>query len=250
MELDPTKRFSARVDDYKRHRPPYPAQIGELLARDCGLTAASRIADVGCGTGLLAEVFLRRGCEVYGVEPNAGMRQAAEGTLAGEARFHSVDGRAEATTLPDAGMDFVTAGQAFHWFDPPRARTEFLRILKPGGWLALVWNERAPGGGFQADYEEVVRRYSPETRRIEPDAIDCVFGGRVWRLAQFPNRQEHDRAGLQGRLSSSSYAPLPATAEHAAMLEAVGELFDRYQQGGSVTLLYETSVYLGQPGGL
>jgi SAM-dependent methyltransferase len=247
MDLDPTRRFSARVDDYSRYRPSYPAEVTALLARDCSLTADSRIADIGCGTGLLAELFLRLGCEVCGVEPNADMRHAAERLLAGEARFRTVEGRAEATHLADTSVDFVTAGQAFHWFDPARARTEFRRILQPHGWLVLVWNERAPAnGGFQADYDDMVRRYAPEERRIREDAIDCVFGGRVWRLEQFPNRQQLDRAGLEGRLSSSSYAPLPGTPEQTLMREALGRLFEQYQSGGQVTLRYETSVYFGQ----
>jgi SAM-dependent methyltransferase len=237
------------VDAYSRYRPSYPPEVAALLARDCGLTADSRIADIGSGTGLLAELFLRCGCEVFGVEPNPDMRHAAERLLAGEARFRSVAGRAEATNLPDKSVDFVTAGQAFHWFDPGCARTEFRRIVRPGGWLALVWNERAPANhGFQADYEAMVRRYAPEVLRIRADAIEQVFGGCAWRSEQFPNRQRLACAGLEGRLSSSSYAPLPGTPEHAVMREALGRLFDEYQSGGTVTLWYETKVYVGRIG--
>jgi len=152
-------------------------------------------------------------------------------------------------TLPDASVDLATAGQAFHWFDPARAGTEIRRILKPGGWLVLMWNERAPAdAGLQADYDALVRRYAPETRRIRENDIECVFGGRTWRLEQFPNGQQLDGAGLEGRLSSSSYAPLPGTPEHAVMEEAAGQLFGRYQDNGTVTLLYETRVYVGQVG--
>ena len=247
MDLDPTLRFSARVDAYSRCRPSYPPEVAASLARDCGLTAESRIADIGSGTGLLAELFLRRGCQVYGVEPNAEMRHAAERLLAGEARFRSVDGRAESTGLADRSVDFVTAGQAFHWFDPARAHTEFRRILKPAGWLVLLWNERVPAaGGFQADYDAIVRRYAPEVQRIREDAIDEVFGGCVWQLERFPNRQVLDRRGLEGRLSSSSYAPLPGTPEHVVMQDALGQLFDEYQSGGAVAILYETSLYVGR----
>jgi SAM-dependent methyltransferase len=249
MDLDPTLRLSSRVDAYSRYRPSYPPEVAASLARDCGLTADSRIADIGSGTGLLAELFLRRGCQVYGVEPNAEMRHAAERILAGEARFRSVDGRAEATGLAGSSVDFVTAGQAFHWFHPAGARTEFRRILVPGGWLVLVWNERLPAaGGFQADYDAIVRRYAPEVRRIQEDAIDAVFGGRTWRLERFPNRQQLDCEGLEGRLSSSSYAPLAGTPEHAVMQDALRRLFEEYRSDGAVTILYETSVYAGRIG--
>ena len=106
------------MEDYIRYRPSYPEAILAWLARECGLAPESRIADIGSGTGILARLFLQFGCRVFGVEPNAGMRAGAERQFAGEPRFHSVDARAEATTLPDANVHFVTAGQSFHWFDP------------------------------------------------------------------------------------------------------------------------------------
>src|ERR1039458_5869167 len=137
MEPDPTKRFSSRVEDYIRYRPSYPAGIVPWLERECGLAPQSRIADIGSGTGIFSRILLDFGCQVFGVEPNAGMRAAAERQLAGVERFHSVDGRAEATTLADASVDFVTAGQAYHWFDPEPTRNEFRRILKPPGGVVL-----------------------------------------------------------------------------------------------------------------
>jgi len=243
METDPTRRFTHRVDTYARHRPSYPREVTGLLRKECGLTADSRIADIGSGTGLLSELFLEEGCEVFGVEPNPEMRAAGARLLARYPRFHSVEGRAEATGLPDAGVDFVTAGQAFHWFDPTAAGREFARILKPGGHLVLVWNERAVRPGFQEAYDAVVRRYAPEISRIQHAAIDCVFGGPVWRLVEFENRQELDLEGLQGRLASSSYAPLPETPGHQQMLNALAELFAAHQSGGRITLLYDTKVY-------
>ena len=95
------------------------------------------IADVGCGTGLLAKIFLDNGNRVIGVEPNREMRRAGEEYLAAYPKFSMVDGSAEATTLPGASVDFVVAGQAFHWFRPDETRVEFARILKPGGWAVL-----------------------------------------------------------------------------------------------------------------
>ena len=101
------------------------------------MTPASSLADVGSGTGILSELFLREGVRVYGVEPNREMREAGERLLSAYENFVSVEGRAEATTLEDASVDFVTPGQAFHWFDPAAARREFMRILKRGGWAVL-----------------------------------------------------------------------------------------------------------------
>ena len=117
-EPDPTLRFSSRVGHYERYRPGYPKELAALLARECGLEPAARVADIGCGTGLLARVFLEFGCEVTGVEPNPEMRQAGERLLAGQPRFQMAGGRAEATGLAASSVDFITAGQAFHWYQP------------------------------------------------------------------------------------------------------------------------------------
>ena len=246
MQSDPTTRFTPRVEAYQRYRPSYPRDILLLLQREYGLARASRVADIGCGTGLLARLFLDYGCEVFGVEPNPGMRASAEASLAAEPRFHSIDGRAESTTLPDRAFDFVTAGQAFHWFEPAAAHGELRRILRSGGWLVLVWNERRIEPGFQAGYDDIVREFAPETNRIREDAIGTVFGGHHWRLTEFPNQQLLDLAGLEGRVASCSYAPLPGAAGYLPMTEALAALFAEYQQDGQVTLLYDTKVYWGR----
>ena len=142
-EKDPTRRFTNRVANYARYRPGYPPAVLTCLRDECGLSPGSTVADVGSGTGILTELFLANGNHVYAVEPNEAMRQAAELSLAHYPGFTSVDGRAEATTLADDSVDFVTAGQAFHWFDAAASRVEFNRILRPGGYTALVWNARA-----------------------------------------------------------------------------------------------------------
>jgi len=246
METDPTRRFSQRVEDYIRYRPSYPPDVTALLGRECGLRHGASVADIGCGTGILTRLLLEAGAEVFGVEPNAGMRQASARILAANPCFHAIDGRAEATTLADAAVDLVTASQAFHWFDADRARIEFRRILKPRGWVALIWNERLRNdGGFMDGYEAAIREYAPEHPRIRPDDIGHFFLGGAWQLARFSNQQHFDRAGLRGRLASSSYAPLPGTPEFQILTEALDRLFDAWQSGGLVTVLYETSVYYG-----
>src|SRR5438876_6048912 len=137
---DPTQRFSNRVENYVRYRPGYPKEVLTLLKAECGLKADSIIADIGSGTGILAELFLASGNRVFGVEPNREMREAGERLLQAYPRFTSIAGTAEATTLPNQSVDFITAGQAFHWFDRAQCLREFERILRPGGWVVLVWN--------------------------------------------------------------------------------------------------------------
>src|SRR5258707_10267218 len=126
---DAKQRFSNRAADYVRYRPGYPSEALDVLGKECGLHPGHVIADIGSGTGFLSELFLKSGNRVYGVEPNEAMRQAGEEYLAAYDGFSSINGSAEATTLDDASIDFVTAGQAFHWFQKDAARKEFRRIL-------------------------------------------------------------------------------------------------------------------------
>src|SRR5690349_12791287 len=137
---DATLRFSSRVDNYVLFRPGYPFEVLELLKQECGLTSDSVIADIAFGTGIFTRMLLENGNRVYGVEPNADMRRAGERFLKNYSNFTSIAGTAEATSLPDHRVNIITAAQAAHWFDPEKARREFIRILKPKGWLVLIWN--------------------------------------------------------------------------------------------------------------
>ena len=158
-----TSRFSDRVENYVLYRPGYPAEVMELCKIECGLAPNHVLADMASGTGIWTRVLLENGNPVFGVEPNAEMRQAGERLLAGFPKFTSVAGSAEATTLADASVDLVTAAQAGHWFDRARARQEFVRILKPGGWLVLLWNERLTDSTpFLREYEQLLLDYGTD----------------------------------------------------------------------------------------
>jgi SAM-dependent methyltransferase len=249
---DPTQRFSRRVDNYVKYRPGYPPAVLDLLQRACSLTPEAMIADIGAGTGLLAELFLAHGNRVLGVEPNREMREAGARLLARYPGYQAVDGRAEATTLPDAGVDFVTAGQAFHWFDPAGARAEFQRILRPGGWVALVWNMRQTDSTpFLAGFEALLRAHVPaypaqQDEGGTQDSIQALFGPTPWQVARFANAQHFDLAGLEGRLLSSSYAPDPGDPLYAPLMAALARLFAAHAANGQVTLEYATEVYYGR----
>jgi SAM-dependent methyltransferase len=252
MSNDPTARFSTRVSDYVKYRPGYPEAVARLLEEECGLAQGSVVADVGSGTGLLAELFLRRGIRVYGVEPNREMREAGERLLAAYPDFVSVDGRAEGTTLEAAGVDFVTAGQAFHWFDPAGARREFERILRPGGWVVLAWNDRRTSGTpFLEDYERLLLEYGTDYREVsmkymEEASLSTIYGGAEVRTRGFDNEQVFDFDGLRGRLTSSSYVPRPGHPKFEPMLRELEALFRRHERGGRVTVTYDTKVFYGR----
>jgi SAM-dependent methyltransferase len=249
---DPTRRFSSRVENYVRYRPGYPPEVIELLAARCGLTPDSLVADIGSGTGLLAQLFLAHGCRVLGVEPNGEMRAAGERLLAGFPRFTSVEGTAEATTLPAQSVDVVTAGQAFHWFDRALAHAEFVRLLRPDGWVVLIWNDRRSATTpFLVAYEQLLERYATDYaqvnhKRIDETTIGTFFAPGTWSVQIFENRQLFDFAGLQGRLLSSSYTPEPGHPGHQPMIDALRALFDAHQHGGQVAIEYDTTVYYGR----
>ena len=252
MNADPTQRFSNRVEDYIKYRPRYPRALVTLLEEECGLARESVMADVGSGTGILSELFLSAGIRVYGVEPNREMREAGEQLLAAYENFVSVDGRAEETTLADASADFVTAGQAFHWFDPGAARREFGRVLREGGWAVLVWNDRrTEGTPLLAEYERLLLEYGTDYREVsskwaEGESIRALFGPSEIREASFYNEQVVDFDGLKGRLMSASYAPTPGHPNHEPMMRELAAVFERHQRDGRVVVEYDTKVFYGQ----
>jgi SAM-dependent methyltransferase len=250
---DPTRRFSDRVENYARYRPGYPEAVVATLEREAGLTPSSVVADVGSGTGISALLFLRLGCRVYGVEPNREMRGEAERRLAGYPGFTSVDGTAEATTLGDAAVDFVVAAQAFHWFDRPRARAELVRVLRPGGWVVVLWNRRLTDDTpFAVAYEALLLEHGTDYRQVDhrqvtPEQLAGFFAG-PFESRTFANEQVFDLAGLRGRLLSSSYVPAPGDPRHQPMLDALERLFAAHQQQGRVRFDYATEMYFGRLG--
>ena len=248
---DSKKRFSNRAADYIRYRPSYPAEALTVLRNECELRSGHVIADVGSGTGFLSELFLKNGNRVYGIEPNEAMRKAGEEYLASYDSFVSIDASAEATTLENDTIDFVTAGQAFHWFEPAAARREFQRILKPAGWIVVMWNDRQLDSAFATAYEDLLVKYGTDYTRVrdsypEIHTMQEFFAGGTVSQRDVPNAQILDWEGLAGRLRSSSYAPVPAQPNYAPMMEALEELFRANQENGEVRMEYSTHVYFGK----
>jgi ubiquinone/menaquinone biosynthesis C-methylase UbiE len=248
---NPTSRFSDRVENDVRYRPGYPPEVLRTLMADCRLSPDHAVADIASGTGIWTRMLLENGNAVYGVEPNAEMRLAGKRMLAGYPKFISIAGKAEATTLADASVDFVTAAQAAHWFDRAKARQEFVRILKPGGWLVLLWNERVTDGSpFLREYEHLLLRYGTDYEAVRQErtteAVNEFFDPSPFQERGFAMRQEFDYAGLEVRLLSSSYAPGPGHPKHTAMLRELRCIFEEHAGGGRVEFDYRTRVYSGR----
>jgi len=248
MSWNATERFSDRADAYVRARPTYPDAVVTHLEQADALSAGATVVDLGVGTGLSAEPFLRAGYAVIGVEPNDAMRESGDRFLAAWPRYRSAKGTAEDTGLPAHCAQLAIAGQAFHWFDPPRARAEALRILAPGGWAALMWNDRVvTGDAFAEGYERLCHRFGRDydrirTRHVDPQAL-AEFFGRVPALAEFAHVRRLDFETMAALAESASYLPAPGSEMHAPMLAALRLLFDASSRDGMISLRYRLRVH-------
>lgn len=285
MASNSTTRFSDRVEDYVKYRPHYPVAILSYLRDEYSFSPRWVVADIGSGTGISAELFLRNGNKVIAVEPNRAMRLKAEELLSGYPGFVSVEGTAEATGLEGeedvaagvpggSGIDLIVAGQAFHWFDAVKARAEFSRIARPGAdrlrrraespgadrlrrraespgaTVLLMWNERLILSDFEREYEDLILQYAGDYKTINhknitDEQIGDFFRPQSFVLRSFENEQLFDLAGLTGRLLSSSYIPKGGPGYDAMMAE-LAALFGRHAAGGQVRVRYETKVYTGR----
>ncbi len=251
MKSDTVQRFSNRVANYAKYRPGYPPGVLELFKREMGLSDRSVLADIGSGTGLSAKPFLENGNTVYGVEPNAAMREAAEEYLEAFPNFVSHDGTAENTNLDDSSVDLVTAAQAFHWFDADKTRNEFKRILKPSGHVALIWNERQlDTTAFLREYEKLLLQHADDYENVRHENIAqkqlADFFQGDFKRATFENTQVFDFAGLRGRILSASYIPAEDDPRFPPLEKALRELFTMHAENGRIKVFYDTNIYYKQ----
>jgi len=249
---DSTQRFSNRVDNYTKYRPGYPDEVLTLLRQEGGLSGQSKVADIGSGTGIFTLLLLNEGYAVYAVEPNDAMRDAADEQLSSNKKYHSVKGTAEATTLAEHSVDMIVCAQAFHWFDAQKTKLEFARILKPGGKVALIWNNRqVEADDFSIAYEFLLQQQASDYKRVNHQNLteadfSAFFKDGHYELAKYPNVQVFDEDGLAGRAFSSSYVPAQDTPEGMEFMKQLKEIFNSYQVDGKVNVRYETEVYLGE----
>ena len=250
MSQSPTARFSDRVENYVRYRPGYPPEVLDLLRAECGLQASHIVADIASGTGVFTRMLLENGNSVFAVEPNTEMREAGVHELESYDRLVSVAGTAEETTLRSASVDFVTAAQAAHWFDLPRARTEFARILRPEGWCVLIWNERRTATTpFLRDYEQLLLTYGTDYKEVRHERTTAIihefFAPVPHQERVFDLRQQFDYEGAAGRLLSSSYVPLEGHPGFAPMMQELERIFRAHAMDDKVGFEYDTRLYYG-----
>ena len=264
MDWKSKQRFTDRAGHYAAHRPSYPPALIDLLGKELGLRPGNTVADIGAGTGILAEQLLSAGCKVCAVEPNGEMRAEAESRFAGNpsfvSRFHSIDGSAEATGLDPDSVDLIVAAQAFHWFEPEATAREFRRILRPGGRVAVIWIHRPPDRpAVGAAYEQfLLREVGEEYRKMRqlwtdaPQGLDRFFrdGPDGHQTIEVP--EEMTLRELTGRMQSYSFVPPPGSEGFERLAGKLREFFAMHAEGGAekdgetITLLYRTDLYWGQ----
>jgi len=242
-----TLRFSDRVDDYAKYRPSYPKELISILKRCLRLDSSDIIADIGSGTGISSMLFLENTNTVYGVEPNKEMRYAAEELLKKFPNFISINGTAEATTLPGKSVDMIFCGQSFHWFDKIKSKKEFDRILKENGRIAFVWNCRKTNDDFQKEYENALLANIEEYKFVNHRNINAVdiqdfFKPKKMLFFKIGNKQTFDLEGLKGRLKSSSYCPKSGETYDKLMAE-IEIIFNKYNSNNTIDFEYETQIY-------
>jgi ubiquinone/menaquinone biosynthesis C-methylase UbiE len=240
-QLDPLNRFSDRASDYMKYRPTCPAEAIDQILEGLGTPSQLVAADIGAGTGISARLLADQGLQVWAIEPNAVMRQVA--------KFHpNVTYRsttAEQTNLLDASVDLITCFQSFHWFDPEPTLTEFRRILKPSGRLALVWNNRDLNDPFTLEYGELLRKASDKHPALDrPETFPTNSHFLNVRTLLFSFEQMLDQTGLIGNAKSRSYAPQEGTA-YDQLLTDLNALYQRWANSqGFVVLRYQTKIFL------
>lgn len=246
------KRFNGRVENYVKFRPHYPKELLEVFQKKMNLSQDHVLADIGSGTGISAELFIKNANTVYAVEPNFEMRGAAEAFYVDSdlpGQFVSVDGTAEKTGLPSDSVDYVIAGQALHWFDQKLFLKEIRRILKPEGWLGFFWNSRSLDAGFNMDYNHFLERFAIDFSNADEQEFRKTRMHEIFEkltVEKLTNRQIFNLEGLMGRFLSSSYAPLPDSPDYQPMLKALDSLFFAHQKKGSIVFTYDVDLYYGK----
>jgi ubiquinone/menaquinone biosynthesis C-methylase UbiE len=255
MTTDNLEKFSGRVAQYERYRERYdPDAVLPLLRDWCGLRPDWTVADLGAGTGMLSDVFLANGNRVVAIEPNAEMRAACARLHDGNQSLELRPGTAEATGLEDASVEMVSVGRALHWFDLDRAIREVQRVLKPAGWLAVIALGRSDIGREEnLAFEEMLRPFTPDGRGTRAgyavyERLRQAFAAERFHHAELVGEMQMDREELWGKTLSYSHAPLPGTERFPELEAALVAYYERFQQGGVVTLSTRCWVNAGQFG--
>lgn len=246
--MDNTKRFDGKGELYAKARPKYAKELFDYMKSKLNINEDSVFADIGSGTGIFTEQLLDLGCFVHAVEPNADMRRKAEEKLSVYSKFSSVNGTDSTTNLPDCSVDYITAAQAFHWFDANAFKKECKRILKPNGSIILAYNFRDTEAECTKALAKLRKEYNPEfhgfSNGISDEAFKAFFENE-YEVYKCDNSMTYNRQGYIDRVLSSSYSLKKDDLRFAEYIEAVNKLFDRFADNNTITVPMNTVAYIG-----
>jgi ubiquinone/menaquinone biosynthesis C-methylase UbiE len=249
----PPERFSGRVQAYRAYRPRFPREIVPFLREHDALPVGAVVADIGAGTGMLAEIFLEAGHRVLAVEPNGEMLEACR-VLAAQhyPALEVVEGSAEATGLPDASVDVIAVGRAMHWFDWPRTHREFQRILRPDGWVLVATSgHRDSGAAVSEELSGILRKWrmdsaEADTTRNFKERLRGFLDTSAWRQITLHHAMTVDFPKLLGYAESLSAIPRPGERGSHEMLAELRVVFDKYQRDGNLVTPLSSNIDLGR----
>lgn len=246
--MNNTKRFDGKGELYAKARPKYAEELFDYLKNTFNINSGSVFADIGSGTGIFSEQLINCGYTVYAIEPNEDMRKKAEEKLGGCENFHTVNGTDKNTSLPEFSVDYITAAQAFHWFDVSAFKKECRRILKPGGKVMLIYNSRDTEAECTKALAKIRRKYNPDfhgfSNGISDDACKAFFDYQC-DVLKWDNSLTYNRQGYVDRLLSSSYSLNESDSKYEEYIADIYTLFEHFSTGGKITVPTNTVMYYG-----
>jgi ubiquinone/menaquinone biosynthesis C-methylase UbiE len=235
--------FELVADVYERARPAYPAETVAWLAGQLDLGPGRTVLDLGAGTGKLTRSLVETGARVLALEPGDEMRAQLSAAVP---RAEPVAAGAESIPLADGSVDAATAAQSFHWFRLDEALPEIHRVLRPGGGLGLVWNERDPDDPFQRNLTELLQPFTSVGRRrmrergwLEALERSALFGSLEEHTGGFTD--ELDGAALVERVRTISFVALAEERKRERLEDELRALADA--AGGVVRFAYRTQAF-------
>ncbi len=243
-----TNRFDGKGELYAKARPKYALELFDYLKNTQNIPVGSVFADVGSGTGIFTEQLLSCGYKVYAVEPNEDMRKKAEEKLSTNENFISVNGSEAGMNLPDNSVDYITAAQAFHWFDSESFGRECKRVLKPGGKVMIAYNFRDERAACTKALADLRHKYNSEFHGFSNGMSHekCVaFFADECDIFRADNTQTYDRQGYINRVLSSSYSLKEGDDRYEEYLKDINKIFDAFSAGGFIAVPTETIAYIG-----
>ena len=244
--------FIGKSENYANYRPSYPKELILAAMKEIRLPPGAKVADIGSGTGILTRLLLEGAYQVYAVEPNDEMRTRAEKDLAEYGALVSLSGSAEDTGLSSGTIDFITAAQAFHWFDKEGFRRECKRIGKPDVTVMLIWNSRDPDSEFVKENAQICKKFCPNFRGFSgghnylSEDISAFFRDGIYETLRIDNPQYYDLSGFIGRNLSASYSLTPSDRDYQDFVFALRTLFAVYASDGIACMPQYAYSYWGK----